>query len=441
MTFAMSLTDDTSHGSLGIGLHGNVGNGGNGGNGGNDGASGSGAPLLDFLAAFNVSTRVPEAPTKAGRSPGGDSDLRRRGFGNPASASDDFDDFDEFSDFDDFDNAAADDRNVDTGTADDRAGVPVATGGLSPKSTGEVPAWRAADRENPRGLEGNKASDGDRWTPDGGGAAPYNFQTATPGGPGAYAARPPASKAKLAAAMAATLAVVAGGLYTFQATRPKVRPTLSGLSAAQILQTSVAAAIRSGSTHIFEADSRGSLSAHAIGDVSVAGGSAETSIGSTSLQMLSANGQLYMLGNDASLRSFGFPSTSAARYSGLWIAVPHTSLPIQAAIQELQLTTLVDGLIDLGGPLGVVKSPAPGEIALIGAIPENTFNNGSGAGDRATLTISTTYPFLPLSLSYGDTRNGSTVDTFSSWGEKVTVTAPPNAQKLQATPATPSLPA
>ncbi len=361
MTFAMSLTDDSSHGSLGVGLD------------GNDRASGA---LLDFLAAFNVSARVPEEAAEVGDSPDGD--------------------------------------------------------------------WPAGDwgvqHPDSRFPEVDTLSESDQPTPDGGGA-PYMFQAAMPTASAPYPIRRPASKAKLAAAMVATLAVAAGGLYAYQSTRPKVHPSLAGLSAAQILQTSVAAAIRSGSTHIFEADSRGSLSAHAIGDVSVAGGSVQAAIGSTSLQMLSANGQLYMLGNDASLRSFGFPSGSATRYSGLWIAVPHTTLPIQAAIQELQLTTLVDGLIDLGGPLGVVRSPARGEIALVGAIPQNAFNSRSGAGDRATLTISTTYPFLPLSLSYGDTQNGSTVDTFSSWGEKVTVAAPPDPQKLRTTPATPTIPA
>ena len=264
------------------------------------------------------------------------------------------------------------------------------------------------------------SNDGTYWTlPLANGTSPY------PGG--AYHA-PPKRRPPIwiIGAVAAAVAVIAGVGAMFVL---KSSPSLNGLSADQVMAKMVAAAHKAGTFHVEVTDSQAGSVVHVSMDVGTSGGNFESSIGGHTATVRVVGGGVYLKADETALIGFGFTSTQAQQYAGQWLAVPTNNPDIQQMMQSTDANKIIDQFLHLSGPLTRLSS-GQGGVTIQGTVPDNDFNQGSGAGDTANLGVSNKEPFVPLSISFSDPSNGSTQMSFSRWGRPVVLTVPPNAVSL-----------
>jgi hypothetical protein len=258
--------------------------------------------------------------------------------------------------------------------------------------------------------------------------APPHANGAAPDPPGGY---PPAGPIRLPmwaiGAMVAAVAVVAGiaGMFVL-----KSSPSLSGLTAEQVMAKTIAAAHKAGTFHVEATESQSGQVVHMSIDVGTAGGSITTLMGAHSADLRVVQGGVYLRGDAVALGQMGFSDSFAEQYAGQWLAIPTTDPNIQQMVQSLDANQIIDRFLHLSGPLTRVATGQGGGVTLQGTVPDNQFNQGSGAGDTANLVVSDKEPFVPVSISFSDPDNGSTQMTFSHWGERVPLTVPPNAVAL-----------
>lgn len=208
-------------------------------------------------------------------------------------------------------------------------------------------------------------------------------------------------------------------------------PSLSGVAPDRVLGDTLVAARKAQTVHGEATEVQDGEVLHITFDISATGGSETMTASSESVKLIAVGRSLYIDGDQGALRDLmGLPDSLASQYAGQWISVPADSGDLQQAAQELRTPIVVGDLLSLSGPISATTPAARHEVSIQGSIPNNVFNQGSGAGDRATLSVSSRSPFLPVSLSYSDPQNGSMVLNLSNWGERVTLAAPANSTPL-----------
>ena len=206
------------------------------------------------------------------------------------------------------------------------------------------------------------------------------------------------------------------------------RSSLEGLTGSQIMHRSLAAALKAGAAHATVATSVGDQTITGSTDFSPAGGIERAARGPQSMTIIYIGGKLYMQADPAFLaQTLNLSNASASQYGDRWISLPSDNPDLQQMARALKTSVVVSDLLTLAGPITKVRSGSAGEIALRGRLAANPYNDGSGAGDLATMMISARSPFYPLSISYSDPQNGTTKFTFSRWGEHLDLKTPPNA--------------
>lgn len=234
---------------------------------------------------------------------------------------------------------------------------------------------------------------------------------------------PPASRRRPWKEVSVFLAVllVAGGIL-FVLTRPR-SSNLASKPSGQILADTVAAARRAGSAHLEGTFSYKGQTVAISADLSSDGGEMRETHGSDSADMRVIGSTLYVRGSYGFLRMMGVPANKASVVQERWIEVPDAGM----AAAEFTGPRLVDDLIDLSPPVQTLPANASGVVSLSGVIPDVPDNQGGGAGDTATLGVSRSTPYYPVSLTFSDPQTGSVAFHFSRWGEPLTLVAPSGA--------------
>jgi hypothetical protein len=226
----------------------------------------------------------------------------------------------------------------------------------------------------------------------------------------------------------AALVVVGGAAAVFLRSSG---PSLAGVAPDRVLADTLAAARKAQTVHGDATEVQDGEILHLTFDISAVGGVETMTDSGHSVKLIAVGGSLYLQGDQSGLSNLmGLPDSVASQYAGEWISLPADSGNLQQAAQELTTPIVVGDLLSLSGPISATTPAARHEVSIQGSIPNNAFNQGSGAGDLATLSVSSKSPFLPVSLSYSDPQNGSTVLNLSDWGERVTVAAPATSTPL-----------
>jgi hypothetical protein len=208
--------------------------------------------------------------------------------------------------------------------------------------------------------------------------------------------------------------------------------SLRSLSGAQIMRKSLAAASKAGTGHMeFSTADDGNGITGSI-DFSPSGGIETANYGTDTITVVYVGGSLYMRADAGLLAQvLNMSGAEAAQYGGQWISLPLDTADLQQMSGQLQTSVLISDLLTLAGPITKTRvtkarNQGPGQVALEGRLANNSYNDGSGAGDVTTLTVSAKAPYYPLSLYYSDQQSAYTQITFSNWGERLDLKAPQN---------------
>lgn len=202
-------------------------------------------------------------------------------------------------------------------------------------------------------------------------------------------------------------------------------PSLNGLSGASVMQKTLAAATKAGSAHVVASQVQDGQVVTGTIDFSSSGGTETLTTGSHTMTVLYAGGSLYMRADAGLLaQNLGVSGSVADLYADQWITLPTDDPALQQMAGELQTSVVVSDLLTLAGTITRGGTHGPGQVAVQGKLAANEYNDGSGAGDLTTLTVSTRAPFYPAAISYSDPQNGTTRLTFSQWGERVDLQPP-----------------
>lgn len=231
--------------------------------------------------------------------------------------------------------------------------------------------------------------------------------------------------ARVVAALVTALAVVAAAGLFFVA---PARSSFERLGGAQMMHRSLAAAAKAGSAHATVSTSGAGQTVMASIDFSPAGGTETATLGAQTMTVVAVGGMLYMRADPSFLaQTLDVSNAVASQYGGRWISFPTDDQGLAQMVGQLKTSVVVSDLLTLAGPITKVGVQRGGRIALQGKLADNSYNDGSGAGDVTTLTVSTSAPFYPLSISYSDPDNGTTEMTFSHWGEHLDLATPQSA--------------
>lgn len=248
------------------------------------------------------------------------------------------------------------------------------------------------------------------------------------------ARRPPSRRVAIPVVFVVAVAVLVLMAGTVALVGRSSKPSLTSMVPAKILSLTLKAARTSGSVHVAGKSSQdGSTDISSI-DMSAAGGTESDSSHGHTASLAAVDGTLYFQADAGYLtQDLGVPVAYASQLADEWLAIPaDADLDLQQADDQLHTPVLIDNLLSLSDPIAKASAPAPGEVAITGKVPSNVYTNDAGAGDLATVIVSTKAPYLPISISYSDQDNGSTTLTFTNWGEYVSLTAPANAVPLPA---------
>ena len=268
------------------------------------------------------------------------------------------------------------------------------------------------------------------WSPSG----PVPAYGAPAPGYGAQAQRPSFGRRLVSGRTPiAILAALAAVLVTLAVVLPKASsaPSLQGKSPAAILQTSLLAASKAGSAHIVIQVAQGGHSETDTGDISPTGGILNSTTDGYTATMKEI-GQTDYLKADAGYyeAADGASAAVASRLGGMWLSMPASgNNDFTQTGQMLDSSTIINDLLTVTGPISKVSS-SQDNLILTGTVPNNSFNQGTGAGDLAHLVISSRSPFRPISIAFSDPQNGSLQLTFSNWGESVPLVPPASAVPL-----------
>jgi hypothetical protein len=208
-------------------------------------------------------------------------------------------------------------------------------------------------------------------------------------------------------------------------------PGLAGMTPAQILNTSLAAARRAGSGHLTLVIDGGGATVDLAVNMGAHGGTATFTEGARKIELLVVNHDIYLNGNEQYWSPTGAVNLNLTRLDGRWLWAPADAGSFAGVTGLVSTTAVVDDYLALVGEITESAPDAPGgsTIALLGALPINAIGGPPGA--LATLEVSTAAPYYPTRLSYTSSTGGiSVVISFSDWGEKVAPSAPAGATAL-----------
>jgi hypothetical protein len=209
---------------------------------------------------------------------------------------------------------------------------------------------------------------------------------------------------------------------------------LSGKTAAQVLAVTVAAAEAQGSAHLDNTNTTGPAGGGTY-DVSAREGE-QTVTGGTqgNAVLLTVPGHAYLKGDAAFLQSsFGFPASVASSYAGKWISFVPSDPGYQQVVNG---DTLPSALVE-SSPTGVLTLTPIRTIdgqtveGVSGNLPSDI--SQAGATGSQVLYVSTTAPYLPVEVVTSgslDGQSGTTVVTFSRWGESLAIVTPNGATPI-----------
>lgn len=221
------------------------------------------------------------------------------------------------------------------------------------------------------------------------------------------------------------LALLAGG--TLGLVR-RSGPSEKALSGAQTLERSLAVARKAGTVHVDAAYGDSDWDSM---DISTNGGIDTSTAEGGTIKIIDVGGHLYFQADAFYWTGqFDAPESVADHYAGKWVVMPTDHQQLKLIAEELEMPTIIDKLLALSGSISKGRDRANGQVSLSGAVPDNELTNEGGAGDSATLIVSSSSPFLPLSISFTDPKNGPTTMTFSKWGEQVPLAPPPSPLSL-----------
>jgi hypothetical protein len=200
-------------------------------------------------------------------------------------------------------------------------------------------------------------------------------------------------------------------------TAPKL-VALAGKSPGQILRESLAAARKSVSFQLLVSQHEEGQSESVNIYVGPHGATLAESFAGTSVTVAVVTGKTYMLADGPFWDSYLNLDAGTSRFDGDWIEVPQSGTGIPLLSQYANAGDLLSNFLEMTGPIteSPLRSPR-GTVLLRGRLPNSTFNDGSGGGILATVSVSTTAPFYPVMVSYADAdpQSGSGTYTFSHW--------------------------
>jgi len=206
---------------------------------------------------------------------------------------------------------------------------------------------------------------------------------------------------------------------------------LSGKTATQVLALTVAAAKSQGSVHLGNTNTSGPAGGGTY-DVSASEGQ-QTVTGGTQgnadLLVVPAHG--YLKGDAAFLQnSFGFPASVASLYAGKWISFVPSDPGYQQVVDGDTLSSALVESSPTGALTLTLTRTLDGQTVegVSGGLPHDI--SQAGAKGSQVLYVSTTAPYLPVEVVTSgslDGQSGTTVVTFSRWGESISIVAPSGA--------------
>lgn len=209
---------------------------------------------------------------------------------------------------------------------------------------------------------------------------------------------------------------------------------LAGKTPSQVLSITLAAADAEGSVHVVSVSGTGRQASGSIYDITGDRGKQVIYGAGGSGNILVLPGIAYQRGDATFLEtSEGFPSAAATALAGRWISFrpgdPGFNQVVAAdtLASALSLATPT-GKLTLGKDTSAADQPV---VGVTGKLPSGTAPQG--ASGTMTLYVSRVAPHLPVEVVQRVTQSGQTIvttETFSQWGEKVTVTPPSSATPI-----------
>jgi hypothetical protein len=213
----------------------------------------------------------------------------------------------------------------------------------------------------------------------------------------------------------------AGGAIAFAVTSSSPgtassSPSLSGKNPDQILQASLAAARKADALQLTQSQSAGGQSSTSTVYVGTNGADISTSGAGVAIdvKLVLVNSKVYLKASGL-FWSVLLNSNVNKRLLAHWIVVPPSNADISKLTSGLNLPELVSSLFALRSPISETKSGSAATVTLRGTLPDTAINSGDGAGDVATLVVSTTAPFYPVRISFDDKKSGPATMSFSNW--------------------------
>jgi hypothetical protein len=203
---------------------------------------------------------------------------------------------------------------------------------------------------------------------------------------------------------------------------------LSGKTAKQVLAVTVAAAEAQGSVHLATTNTSGPPGSGTY-DVNRSDGRQTVTNGAQgNADFLAVPGHAYVKGDATFLQNgLGAPASDASLYAGKWISFT----PSDPGYQQIAAADTLASAIGESTPTGALTllptRTVDGQTVegVSGGLPHDI--SQGGAKGSQVLYVSTTAPYLPVEVVTSgslDGHSGTTVVTFSRWGESVYVAAP-----------------
>lgn len=218
-------------------------------------------------------------------------------------------------------------------------------------------------------------------------------------------------------------------------------PTLAFATPRQILQATLAAARRSGAFQVVASGAAvgpggdAAIGTSATFDAGPDGVLVSGHSSGHTVSLVVKDGAAYVRAGGTLWTAVFGSDARAATYDGQWIETPWSTPAYEPLTRFASAAAIVSDLLDLTGPLTILRTAGVrGTVAIQGSIPATTFNEGAGAGDRATLVVSASPPFLPVSVTFSDQIGGLGTYLFSRWGQSPTIPSTSGALPVEAVP-------
>jgi hypothetical protein len=206
---------------------------------------------------------------------------------------------------------------------------------------------------------------------------------------------------------------------------------LSGKSAAQVLPVATAAANVKASAHVESSALVGDQTLTSVSDISRTEGTQTTSGAGGSSVVFVVGGVAYQKGDAAFLEgSEGFPAAAASALAGRWISFDSGDAGFGQLSSGVTLSSALTEATPTGTLTLLKRSTVDGQavVGITGGLAADAAE--SGVTGTQVLYVAEGAPHLPVQAVMHELhagQSGTATLTFSRWGEKVSVIAPPGA--------------